>query len=209
LADGSSFAAHYLDALEAYYEVFFAEEEARIRPYLTAAIARGRRIAADPSMTLPELLEALSQGLQYSTLPALDELVLAPSFWSTPLIVDHRLDENRLLFIFGARPEDVSLVPGESVPEDLQRALKALADPTRLRIIYYLARSSSTPTQLAERLRLRPPTVVHHLHVLRLARLVQLVLAEDASRRYALRRGAIEATTKALHSFVGTDPPNA
>lgn len=201
-SEAPSFAVHYLSALEAYYAAFFAEEETRIRPYLEAAVERGRRIAADPSLTLPDLLEVLSHGLQFTALPPLDVVALAPSFWSTPLIVDHRLDDDRLLFIFGARPEGVSLVPGETVPEDLQRALKALADPTRLRILRYLAHASLTPTQLAERLRLRPPTVVHHLHVLRMARLVQLVLGEAGGRRYALRPGAIEATTGALRDFV-------
>ena len=171
----------YLQALRAYYENFFAEEEARIAPYLGRAVARGRELAE--SLTLVPMLEELSQGLHFTALPALEEIVLVPSFWSTPLVVEHRLAKRQMLFIFGARPSTVSLVPGELVPDDLTRALKAVADPTRLRILHYLAQEPLTPTRLAERLRLRPPTVVHHLHILRLARLVRLTMKESGAIR--------------------------
>ena len=70
----------------------------------------------------------------------------------------------------------MSLVPGELVPDALYQPLKALADPTRLRILRYLSDEPLTPAALARRLRLRSPTVIHHLDALRLARLVILTL---------------------------------
>ena len=89
------------------------------------------------------------------------------------------LDEETALFVYGARPADMSLVPGELVPDALYQALKALADPTRLRILRYLSDEPLAPAQLARRLRLRPPTVIHHLDALRLARLVIVTLAPE------------------------------
>ncbi len=154
---------------------------------------------------MPDLLEELSQGLSFG--PALDkaELILAPSYWSSPLVYFHDLTPDRMLILFGGRPADASLIPGEMVPDALVRALKALSDPTRLKIMYYLASESLTPTQLSHRLRLRAPTVVHHLQTLRVAGLVQVTIAEGKERSYALRTGTVLATVEGLQTFLGID----
>ena len=189
-----------LSALECYHEVFFAEEEARIRPQLDIALAR----AQDLATRLPQaaLLEELSQGLRL----AYDDrrsrvLVLAPSFWATPFVILTSMRDDKALFIYGARPADASLVPGDLVPDALYQALKALADPTRLRILRYLSDEPMTPAQLARRLRLRSPTVIHHLDALRLARLVIITL-EPAGRRYAVRPDAVAAVFDLLTGFL-------
>ena len=195
----------YLAALRAYYDAFFAEEEKRIRPILQAAADHALDMAG--RLSLADLLEKLSQGLHFAELPDLDEIVLAPSFWSTPLVADHRLAPRRRLFVFGARPSDVSLVPGEPVPDDLHRTLKALADPTRLRILHYLTAEPQTPSSLARKLRLRAPTVVHHLHVLRLSRLVRLTMEAEGKGRYTARPEAVDQVFGDLQQFIeiGTD----
>lgn len=81
--------------------------------------------------------------------------------------------------------------------------LKALADPTRLKILFYLSRESMTPTSY--RLQLRPPTVTHHLSELRLASLVELSL-EHEEKRYAIRKQALEGAFENLTSFLQNDP---
>ena len=190
-----------LSALECYHEVFFAEEEARIRPQLDNALARAQELAA----RLPQaaLLEELSQGLRLNFDDRRGrELVLAPSFWATPFVVLTPVHEEKSLFIYGARPADASLVPGELVPDALYQALKALADPTRLRILRYLTDEPMAPAQLARRLRLRSPTVIHHLDALRLARLVIITL-EPGGRRYAVRPDAVATVFELLTGFLG------
>jgi DNA-binding transcriptional ArsR family regulator len=115
-----------------------------------------------------------------------------------------KVSAEREILLFGARPPDASLVPGEIVPDALLRTLKALSDPSRLRILHYLAREPLTPAQLARRLRLRSPTVIHHLKVLRLAGLVQLSLGEDKQERpSATRPGAVRAVYDSLQGFLG------
>lgn len=197
---------NYLAALRAYYDAFFAEEEQRIRPILEEAADRALEMAG--RLSLADLLEELSQGLHFAQLPEADEIVLAPSFWSTPLVVDHELAPGCRLFVFGARPSNVSLVPGEPVPEDLHRTLKALSDPTRLRILHYLSDEPQTPSSLARKLRLRPPTVVHHLHVLRLSRLVRLTMEAEGKHRYAARPEAIDRAFADLQHFVERGGPD-
>jgi len=99
----------------------------------------------------------------------------------------------------------MSLVPGEVVPDALYQTLKALADPTRLRILRYLTAEPLTPAELSRRLRLRPPTVSHHLYTLRLARLVHFTIEKGDKRRYSLRQDAVDSTMAALGSFLNDE----
>lgn len=194
------FGESVLGALQLYYDNFFAEEEERILPLLLAATAQAQEMAG--RLPLVTLLEELSQGLRYTSPPAAPELVMVPSFWITPLVIKFAVRPGREMFVFGARPESLSLVPGEPVPDAMYQALKALADPTRLSILRYLMAEPQSPSQLARRLRLRAPTVVHHLHALRLARLVHLTMEAEGKRRYALRPGAVEMVFQALQTFL-------
>ena len=107
------------------------------------------------------------------------------------------------IFLFGARPPDASLIPGKAVPEALVRALQALSDPTRLRILYYLNENTLSPTELSRRLRLRTPTVLHHLNTLRLAGLVQVTLKEGTeTKTYTVRAEAVAAAFASLQGFL-------
>lgn len=189
-----------LSAYECYYDAFFAEEEARIRPALEAALARAQAQARSLDRW-DELLEELSQGVRVAKDWEEKTLILAPSYWGTPLAVMAYFEPSKLLFLFGARPADESLIPGDVVPDALYQALKALADPTRLRILRYLTDEPLTPAELARRLRLRAPTVIHHLDALRLARLV-IVALDTEGKRYAVRPEAIDAVFKLLNQFV-------
>jgi DNA-binding transcriptional ArsR family regulator len=156
-------------------------------------------------MAIPELVEHLSQGLEIQEVSEQEQVILAPSFWGTPFSFFGYPQPKCLLITFGARPADASLIPGEAVPDRLLQTLKALADPTRLRILYYLAQERLTPTELARRLRLRPPTVIHHLNALRLAGLVEITLHAEGERGYALRREALNDVLSLLVEFLTPD----
>ena len=202
-ARAEEYGEQYLEALRSYQEVFFAEEERRIRPALQAALERAQELAE--RLSLLDLLEELTQGVRLDAPPAGDILTLAPSYWSTPLVLMGMASKERPVWLFGARPADASLVPGEVVPETLLRTLKALSDPTRLRILRDLSQESLSPAQIARRLRLRAPTVTHHLKILRLAGLVQMILADEKQpRSYAARQEAVSAACDSLKSFLGT-----
>jgi DNA-binding transcriptional ArsR family regulator len=200
-AHAEDFGGRYLEALRAYQESFFAEEERRIRPALQQALSRAQELAG--RLEFLDLLEELSQGLRFDEHPGAPELVLAPSYWCTPLIFFGKVFEEREAWLFGARPPNASLVPGEVVPDALLRTLKALSDPTRLRILHYLSEEPMAPAQLARRLRLRAPTVTHHVKALRLAGLVQLILGEGKeTRRFAARPEAVAVAFSSLQAFL-------
>ena len=96
------------------------------------------------------------------------------------------------------------------MPDALLRTLKALSDPTRLRILRYATEEPITAAELSRRLRLRIPTVTHHLRILRLATLVQLTVKRiDGIDRdtYSLRFEAVEALYEALKDYLDHDSP--
>lgn len=201
----ADFGERYLHALQSYYQLFFKDDVQQIRPYLHDALHQGMAMAE--TKPVDELMETLSQGVRFEVEQDLEELVLAPSYWLTPLIVFERLTENGGILVFGARPADKSLVPGEQVPDAMLKALKTLADPTRLRILRYLTKESLTQAEIARRLRLRPPTITHHLNALRLAGLVFLEIDDDNDRRYEARLETVKNVFESLEGFLSQPDP--
>ncbi len=190
----------FLQALQTYYQEFFQEEERRIRPVLQLAQEHARERST--VLSIPQLLEELSHGVHFEQAEMAGRIALVPSYWSSPLVFYSRVPENDLLILYGARPEHADLTPGEILPQDLIDTLKAIADPTRLRILRYLAAEPLTPSGLARRLRLRSPTVIHHLNALRLAELVEIIVYAEGERAYALRRDALIDTLSLLGKFL-------
>ena len=185
-------------ALQAYNQAFFEKEERRVEPILQAGLEHARQLSK--RLSVLELITELSQGF----LPTEEigkELIIVPDFWMTPLISLDKISPYQKLFLFGARPSTTSAIPGEPVPDGLLRTLKALADPTRLKIMRYLYQEELGPSELARRLDLRGPTIIHHLRVLRLTGLVILTL-RGQEKRYRARLEALDSTTIDLKGFI-------
>jgi DNA-binding transcriptional ArsR family regulator len=188
-------------ALQTYYDVFFADEEQRIKPALEKGLDQAQEKAG--SLALPKLMEDLSQGVRYQadSFQGMEELILAPSFWGSPFLF--YTEKQPLIFLYGARPENESLVPGELVPETLLSSINALSDPTRLRILRYLSSETLTPTQLANRLRLRTPTVLYHIKALRSAGLVYVIPGSSKKQmHYQTRIEKLNQACELLKDFV-------
>ncbi len=200
-AKASEFGEAYLSALQSYQQAFFAEEERQIKSTLEDGLEDAKSLAV--SLPFNEMIENLTQGVQIKELLNQEELVFVPSYWSTPLVFYRKIDPLKAIVTFGVRPPDVSLVPGEIVPDALLQALKALADPTRLRIMRYLVVDPLSPAQLSRRLRLRPPTVTHHLAALRLAGLVHLNLESENERLYSARLETVLGLADMIQDFFG------
>lgn len=196
----ATFGEHYLNVLQSYYQAFFLEEEERILPALLDGLQNAQE--QSQSMSLTELLEELSHGVILEKTDTFKKITLVPSYWTSPLIFFQKPQSDELLVVFGCRNETQNLVPGEYVPESLVTGLKALADPTRLRILHYLNHGATTPSSLAKKVRLRAPTVIHHLNLLRLAGLIQVTITSNGERRYNLRQEAVEDTFKQLKQVI-------
>ena len=95
-------AQELLQALNEYYEAFFMEEENRIRPALESGMQAAR--ARSQEVTLEDLLEELSHGIRFEDIGSVRRLVLAPSYWMTPLVFHTRPSPQSALIVFGVRP---------------------------------------------------------------------------------------------------------
>ena len=199
-SDRDAFGSKLIKAFEAYIDSFFAEEEQRILPVLKEGLSHAQMRAG--SLALPVLLEELSSGVRIEKVETYSRIVMAPSFWGSPYVFLEKLNPDSLMVIFGARPDSMAIIPGDIVPDALIRSLKALSDSTRLRILRYLAQSPRTATELSRALRLRPPTVLHHLNQLRMAGMVQILLSEEGERQFSPRYDGFENTIDLLKQFV-------
>jgi DNA-binding transcriptional ArsR family regulator len=198
--ESANFGEQYLEALQEFYEAFYSEEESRIEKALKTSLETAQKLAEEAPFSA--LIETLSRGIRLDTAKEIDHWTLVPSYWISPLVVYRKRTTHQGIFMFGGRPEDESLVPGAQVPESMLRALKTLADPTRLRILRYLSEQTLTSSELARRLRLRAPTVTYHLNQLRLAGLVILTLTETNQKQYTTRKEAIQSTMDHLSDFL-------
>ena len=195
-----AFGRDLLSALESYYAVFFVEEEERIAPCLDKGLSDAQQLAE--KLSIKELMKDLSNGISFEPVDKVEQVWLIPSYWSTPLTVIKFPDPRETLMAFGCRQKNQNLIPGEYVPEELVTSLKALSDASRLRILHYLNIAPETPAGLARKMRLRPPTIIHHLNILRLAKLVQIDIAASGERRYSLRKAAVVSHLSQIKEYV-------
>ncbi len=184
--------------LQAYFTAFFEQEELRVGPVLVAGLKRAKELSG--RLSIPELISELSQGVQF-TEELGKEMIVVPTYWMTPLVHLGEIGPDRKMFLFGARPSNMSAIPGELVPDGMLIALKALADPTRLKILRYLSQEELTPSELSRRLNLRAPTVTHHLKELRLAGLINLTI-RGQEKHYRARLGALDSIHSDLKGFL-------
>lgn len=198
--DVAAFGDGFKAMLTSYYESFFAEEEARIEPILAVALANAQKKAG--TLPLTDLLDELSRGVKLEKVFTQPGITLVPSYWSSPLIFYRPIRKDQVLMLFGCRPSDQTLIPGDVVPDQILGTLKALADPTRLQMLRYLNAEPLTASALSRKLRLRPPTVTHHLQQLRLAGLVQVILEPDGEKKFTLRIEALKGTQKLLEKYI-------
>jgi DNA-binding transcriptional ArsR family regulator len=199
-ANPGRFGEAYRRGLREYYEVFFREEERRILPDVERSLARAQELAGRVSAA--ELFETLSRGIRVEYHVKQRELVLVPCWWCSPRILYANVAPGRQVVLFGARPAEASLVPGDSVPGELLLSLEALSDPTRLAILQALVETPLSQADIARRLHLRPPTISHHLKSLRIAGLIAYIGEGSGETRYGVRVAQIAETCSQLKGFL-------
>lgn len=199
MADPNAAKGRWLATVREYQTVFFQEEEKRLQPALERMLAGAKKLAE--TTTVPDLLEQLSNGFTISEDLYLKRLVLTPSVWCHPFVTRLELPDHGLLVAWGAHPPGYKLVPGESVPDDALLVLRALADPTRLRLLRLIAAEPRSLQSLAREVKLSLPTVSHHIRELRGSGLIRLEVGGRESK-YTVRWPSAERAFQQLEGFV-------
>lgn len=190
----------FLQGLQDYFDGFFMEEEKRTRAYLEVGFNKARELAE--KLSVPELLEEFVQGYKKDFLMRFEEIVMIPTFWAAPLAFYGKINEKQGVLQFDARPKEASLIPGELIPDSISRPLQALSDNTRLRILKLLMDEPLYQCEIAKNLRLRAPTITHHMKILRYANLITPVECENGEKRYIARMNSIDESWKIIKDFL-------
>jgi DNA-binding transcriptional ArsR family regulator len=187
-----------LQACEAWFESVLQPDERRTARVLrrSARAARGLAERLGPE----RLIDVVTQGIRYSPEPGIRRILLVPHVVSRPWSIFTEAGETKIV-CYGVAEAHVT---GDSPPDPLVAAYKALGDGTRLRILRRLAEGSATLQELTELVGLAKSTVHGHLLVLRTGGLV----VADVSKRtgYALRRETIAESAALLETYLeGTE----
>jgi DNA-binding transcriptional ArsR family regulator len=157
------------------------------------------RAADRASLGEVELVEKTTGGIRIVPDPAIERVILAPSYFARPF---NYLFAGRGWRFDGYPVADAAFdVDPLSPPASVLRVHRALGDATRLRILKALADKDLYGTELAEQLDISKPTVTHHMAQLRSAGLVTAVQAGSAVY-YSLRRERVQEALNDLTSFL-------
>lgn len=173
-------------------------------PHVTGAITPAAKQAEELLAVLPSVavIERLAGGYTLSPDLSLRRITLAPSIFIYPFMAS-RVDERagEALIIFGVRSDALLKFDPVPVDPDLLRAVKALADPGRMKVMRLLGRRPMIGPELVSTLGLSQPTVHHHLHQLRAAGLVRQERTKGGMQ-YTIRRESAAAVLEALARLI-------
>lgn len=207
----------FADLVQAYWDAAFAAEWSRIEPLLaTAVLDAGRRIAADgvypfllglrPPLAVDPANTSFGLDLPHEhrvSVDAQSPLVLVPSVFVWPHVHVNCDGPWPLALVFRAPHlvERRRAAPAESVAP-----LRALADPTRLRIVELVAERPRTTRELASLVSLSEAGTSKHLRILAAAGLLQ-TRREGYYVVYSLTREAFHALADDVRRLA--TPPTA
>ncbi len=192
--------AEFLALLREYSRTVFAEQV----PHVARALKAGAERASELLGVLPTAtaIEQLTGGYTLSAGLQLRRITLAPSAFIYPFMAS-RVDERsgQALVVFGVKSDALVQFDKARVDPDLVRAVKAVGDPARLKVLRLLQRGPLGGPELVSSLGLSAPTVHHHVHLLRAAGLVRQERTRDGMR-YTIRRDSAHALLDALSSSI-------
>ncbi len=176
------------------YSRVYAREEAAILPLLERDAESLARRAT--SLGGAQLVEYATGGHVIGAEATVSGVVLAPTYFFRPYNLVTAYDGVRVfIYPIEASPQE------ESPPPEMIRFYKALGDETRLRILRMLSAREMYLQELANALGVSHVTVLHHMAMLRAARLVRVVERENL-KYYRLRAERADEAARLWLGFV-------
>mgnify|MGYP002621974277 CR=1 FL=1 len=198
--DPEQFRDRIATGLRRFREEVFSKYEDQFSKAIAAAAAARRSIASRDNAK--DVIEEVTNGLDYEIPLGVTRVILVPSVVVRPLSLIDRYRDSLMVF-YGLADEFISLNP-EAPPSWMVRFYKALSDEKRLRILRRLSEGDTSLDELTELLDLSKSTVHHHITILRAAGLIRVQMRSDKgeSKCYGLRPQAIEDASAFLESYM-------
>jgi DNA-binding transcriptional ArsR family regulator len=191
-----------LEVLGLWNQEVFAPRMAEIRRVVERDVAAKRALVRE--LSLEQVVERATNGLQYAPLPGIRRVVLVPHIAMRPWNLLNEWDDTYLI-LYPAADESLELDRAEP-PARLVRLYRALDDPKRLRILKLLYRGPAGLQEIADHVGVAKSTAHHHMVILRAAGLTRV--GTDYSARYSLRPERLGDTGGWLEAFVTGEEPS-
>lgn len=190
-------------------EVFISHEEEFGSAIGRAATAQ--RAMATRRDSAKEVIEQVTNGLDYEVPFGVTRVVLVPSVVLRPLSLIDRHRE--VLLVCYALADDFLINNPEAPPAWMVKFYKAMSDEKRLRILRRLSEGDTSLDELTTMLDISKSTVHHHITILRAAGLIRIQIRSNhegkEAKCYGLRPQAFEDASAFLESYMRPAPESA
>lgn len=159
-------------------------------------------------MTIPQLVETVTNGIAYTPEAGVEEIVLVPSLLIRPFNLMFRFAGSRY-FLYPVSEEALE-ADDDTPPSWVVALFKAISDERRLRLLRHLAAKPATLVELTEYLGTAKSTTHHHLRTLRAAGLVRFAMeggAKDESH-YEVRTDVLPDAFAFLSTYLEPGAPS-
>ncbi|MHA6528990.1 ArsR/SmtB family transcription factor [Paenibacillus sp. BAC0078] len=187
---------NYTPLLRLWYAEYFRHEEQRILPLLIEDASEKKML--ESKMDMVPLIEYASGGIVIEDVPDLQTIVLLPTVHNRP-INTYCFYKTMMLVQY---PVDVPLDSEDEPPTVLLRLTKALSDPTRLRMLRFIAHEPKTLWEMQSELNQSREMLMHHLLSLRVAGLLRVHLRGEGTERYSIRPDGASELQMFLESYI-------
>lgn len=186
----------YSPLLRLWYEQYFRHVEHKILPLLIEDASEKKML--ESKMDPISLIEYASGGVVFEEITDLKTIVLLPTVHNRPI--------NTYCFyrtmVIVQYPVDVPLEDENEPPMVLLRMTKALSDPTRLRLLRYVAHEPKSLWEMQSDLNQSREMLMHHLMILRVAGLLRIHLRGEQDERFSIRPDGASELKMFLESYI-------
>lgn len=186
----------YTPLLRIWYEHYFRHVEHTLLPLLIEDASEKKML--ESKMDMVPLIEYASGGIVIEDIPELKTIVMLPTVHNRP-INTYCFFKNLMLVQY---PVDVPSDNEEEPPTVLLRLTQALSDPTRLRLLRFVANEPKTLWEMQSELSLSREMLMHHLLSLRVAGLLRVHLRGEGTERYSIRPDGASELQMFLESYI-------
>lgn len=147
-------------------------------------------------MAPEELVQWATGGVTYAPEPSVYQVLLIPQYIYRPWNIEADLEGTKV-FYYPVANESIHPNDNYTPSNFLVLKHKALGDEARLKIVKLLSEHDRSLQDLTEKLDLGKSTIHHHLKILKVAKLVEVIAS-----KYSLKRNALELLSKELDIFL-------